>query len=286
MPQDAPPNDQHHDDEDQDSGWTIIGHKHKRKTRGSIKDLPKRKTRTTDLRSVEELDADYRRIRARFEEETCCKQLREIVAKNAVPSMKISRAINLGIGTFDPVDLSWAAMRASYVQLIAFLIMVEEIEKITGQEIKCVFQEPAFTQSDKDFVASLGHEVVEDPAACDMVNESSFLFSVHLYRPIYARALKNHLPAIFVGTGWTAWDKISQTDGIENMEEFERSYNVYNFPKDTYGYAFSSTGIYWKPSPWEATQATKEKETKELKRDEPSTAEDEIVDKLESTALS
>lgn len=75
-----------------------------------------------------------------------------------------------------------------------------------GQKIDCFFQDPIFTESDKAFIARLGHQVVESPKGCDMVNPDTLLFAVHLYRPIYAMALKDHLPAVFVGTGWDVWD--------------------------------------------------------------------------------
>lgn len=81
------------------------------------------------------------------------------------------------------------------------------VEKATGSKIECIFQDPVFTQSDKDFLASLGHQVVETPAACDMIDANSLLYGIHLYRPIYAMALEKSLPAIFVGTGWDVWDE-------------------------------------------------------------------------------
>lgn len=81
------------------------------------------------------------------------------------------------------------------------------LEKITGAKIDCVFQDPVFTQSDKDFLASLGHKVVETPAAFDMVDADTFLYGIHLYQGIYTMALKTSLPVIFVGTGWDVWDE-------------------------------------------------------------------------------
>lgn len=39
-----------------------------------------------------------------------------------------------------------------------------------------------------------------------MVDGETLFFGVHLYRPIYAMALKDSLPAVFVGTGWDIWD--------------------------------------------------------------------------------
>ncbi|KAH6973177.1 hypothetical protein BKA56DRAFT_593403 [Ilyonectria sp. MPI-CAGE-AT-0026] len=154
------------------------------------------------------------------------------------------------------------------------------VENITGGKIECIFQDPVFTQSDKDFLASLGHQVVETPAACGMIDANSLLYGIHLYRPIYAMALEKSLPAIFVGTGWDVWDDLSNTEGLEKMEEMEKTYTRCAFPQDSHGQAFSSTSIYWKPAP-EAATASSEQEA----QGKPS-AEDEISSKLESTTIS
>jgi DNA-binding phage protein len=81
------------------------------------------------------------------------------------------------------------------------------VENITGNKIKTVFQDPAFTTSDKEFLASLGHEVVEAPAAMALVDEDAFVFGIHLYREVYAQALEKSLPAILIGTGYNVWEE-------------------------------------------------------------------------------
>lgn len=182
--------------------------------------------RTDNLRSPSDLEADYRRIRDRWEAEPPCSRLRELVSERASRLRTVSRAVNLGVGTFDPADGSWEAKRSAFVQLAAFLIMVEElgqqlsqhretdtcthvplVEKTTGQKVDCFFQDPVFSTSDKAFLANLGHTVVETPAGCEMIDKDTLFFGVHLYKPIYSMALEKHLPAIFVGTGWEVWDE-------------------------------------------------------------------------------
>jgi hypothetical protein len=81
------------------------------------------------------------------------------------------------------------------------------IERITDRKIDCFFQDPVFNTSDKAFLKNLGHTVVETPAGCEMIDQDTFFFGVHLYKPIYAMALEKHLPVIFVGTGWEVWDE-------------------------------------------------------------------------------
>lgn len=80
------------------------------------------------------------------------------------------------------------------------------IEQLLGTKIPCIVQEPIFTESDRAFITALGHEVVNSPRGCEMVDQDSLLFAVHLYRPVYAMALSGDVPSIFVGTGWDVWD--------------------------------------------------------------------------------
>lgn len=283
-PQDTQPaHDQDHDNSHhtatpQEPEWTQVTSKSRRSGRRTAP-LPV-VPRTSDLRPAADLAADHRRLRARWEDDECCRRLRHLLSTHASRIKSVSRAVNLGVGTFDPADGSWEAKRSSHVQLIAFLVIVEELEKVTGGKIECIFQDPVFTRSDKDFLASLGHQVVETPAACHMIDADSLLYGIHLYRPIYAMALENSLPAIFVGTGWDVWDDLSSTEGLERMEEMEKTYTRCAFPQDSHGQAFSSTSIYWKPAP-EAATASSEQEA----QGKPS-AEDEISSKLESTTIS
>lgn len=77
---------------------------------------------------------------------------------------------------------------------------------MTGTKIDMYFQEPIFTASDRGFIESLGHNVVESPRGFEIISSDTLLFGVHLYRPIYAKALEGDLPAIFVGTDLDVWD--------------------------------------------------------------------------------
>ncbi|KAK7429390.1 hypothetical protein QQZ08_003982 [Neonectria magnoliae] len=264
-----------------DQEWTQVTSKRRRAAPKPGPAVPPRPAAAAVLRSASALAADHARLRARWEdEEPCSRELRALVAANAGPAVAISRAVNLGVGTFDPVDGAWEAKRSSQVQLVAFLVVVEELEKITGSKIDCIFQDPIFTQPDKDFLAGLGHRVVENPEACDMVDADSLLFGIHLYRPVYAEALEKSLPAIFVGTGWDVWDNIGHTDGLEKMETMEKTYKKCAFPQDSHGSAFSSTSIYWKPVPKAAAGAPgpEPKDSSEVEGGMPR--------KLESTSIS
>ncbi|KJZ74282.1 hypothetical protein HIM_06288 [Hirsutella minnesotensis 3608] len=207
-------------------------------------------------RPVAEIAAEYERIRASWTASEACAALRRIAAA-AGP---VSRAVCLGIGTFDPPDGSWDAKRRTFLQLVAFLVMVQELEKHSAAPIACTFQEPAFSASDRAFITSLGHAVVDSPAAFALAGPRALLFGVHLYRPVYARALPcaDSPPAIFVGTGWDVWDQLCLPDtaDLEPLRAMHSTHTVVPFPSDPSTTAFSSTSIYYRAASQVAGEAS------------------------------
>lgn len=119
----------------------------------------------------------------------------------------------------------------------------------SAEPIPCIFQEPLFSASDKAFIESLGHSVVQSPAAFEAVDEHTLLFAVHMYRPIYEKALEKALPAAFVGTGWNTWDDVGNLKEGEFacMREMHESHRLLPFPQDGSHTTFSSTCLYWLP---------------------------------------
>ncbi|KAM3560899.1 hypothetical protein MY1884_002686 [Beauveria asiatica] len=177
-----------------DEGWTRV----KRKSRqnpskkaqiAKVHHLPGTFAPRTHglLRPPESLRADHDKIRVQWLDSPAHEALIRLVDSHA-QDLQIDKAVCLGIGTFDPEDGGWEAKRAA------------------KRSIECIFQEPIFTDSDKSFLTSLGHRIVSSPAAYSLIDNTTLLLAVHLYRPIYAAALKLNLPAIFVGTGWDVWD--------------------------------------------------------------------------------
>lgn len=80
-------------------------------------------------------------------------------------------------------------------------------ETESNKTIECFYQEPRFAQPDKDFIAILGGSTVESPKSYELVDQSTMVFGVHLYRDIWAAALGKSLPGMFVGTGWDVWEE-------------------------------------------------------------------------------
>jgi hypothetical protein len=178
---------------------------------------------TENLRDPSELEKDYKHYRSHWEAGVPCSQLREFIKAKAANLKDTNRAVNFGTGSFDPPTEGVDPKRAAFQQLAAFEIVVEELglfylslihdntnlyaEEISGNKIETFFQDPVFNESDKKFLTNHGHTVVEDPAGCELVNPNTFFFGVHLYKPVYNVALAKHLPVLFIGTGWAAWDE-------------------------------------------------------------------------------
>lgn len=81
------------------------------------------------------------------------------------------------------------------------------VAKDSRENIECFYQEPRFAQPDKDFISSLHGNIVESPHSYHLIDETTLVFGVHLYRDIWADALQKSLPGMFVGTGWDVWEQ-------------------------------------------------------------------------------
>lgn len=164
-----------------------------------------RQAAASDL-SVQDIQAQHKRIYDQWLDSDCHKNLQQLVNTKANP-VPISQAVCFGIGTFDPEDGAWEVRRRTHVQLAAFLQTVSLLEHRQKTSIKCFFQEPVFSPNDADFIRQLGHSVVDTPAGFELIDESTLVYGVHLYRQVYSQAIGKAIPAVFVGTGYNVWDK-------------------------------------------------------------------------------
>ncbi|KAK0749144.1 hypothetical protein B0T18DRAFT_323946 [Schizothecium vesticola] len=157
----------------------------------------------------------------------------------------ITKAICLGPGPFDPANDSVSIRRTAHVQTEAFRSIVANLEYQSGHKIKCIVQEPSFTNVDKMFCNELGMEVVESPAAFSMVDADTLVYGIHMELRTYAEALTT-LPAIFVGAGLSEWEALMDVDpsGLESMRKMDAAYKNYRFPD--LNYMFHGTTMYWR----------------------------------------
>lgn len=76
-------------------------------------------------KSVADITAEYDNFKSRWRDTACHSKLEELVKSNAGKHQVVRKAVCLGVGTFDPEDGGWDAKRRSYIQLEAFLTVVE-----------------------------------------------------------------------------------------------------------------------------------------------------------------
>ncbi|KAL2167660.1 hypothetical protein VTG60DRAFT_961 [Thermothelomyces hinnuleus] len=177
-------------------------------------------------------------------------QLRQVLelASDKPHRPVITKAVCLGPGPYEPSNGSVKARKTAHMQTAAFCYIVDHLKTMSGQEIKCVIQEPRFTQTDKDFCAKLGIDAVESPAGFSLVDGNTLLFGIHMELDIYNQALAT-LPAIYVGASLEEWEKVvhqgSRTDHpLAAYTTMDETYDKYPFPD--LDYMFSSTVMYWK----------------------------------------
>ncbi|KAK3311047.1 uncharacterized protein B0T15DRAFT_571490 [Chaetomium strumarium] len=170
------------------------------------------------------------------------------------PPVVITTAVCLGPGPYEPSNGSSKARRTAHMQTAAFCAIIDYLRSRSGhQDIRCVVQEPRFTEVDKAFCARLGLEVLESPDAFALVDEKTLLFGIHLELEIYNRALAATLPGIYVGVPLEQWEMVVKHDagsegtGCTTLAAFakmEAGYAKYAFPD--VDYMFSSTVMYWR----------------------------------------
>lgn len=103
------------------------------------------------------------------------------------------------------------------------------------------------TQTDKEFCARLGLEVVESPDAFALVDDGTLLFGIHMELDVYNHALSTGLPAIYIGTGLQTWELVvdngANSDGpLAPFSQMEATYDIHEFPD--LDYMFACTVMY------------------------------------------
>jgi hypothetical protein len=124
------------DQEDDPSQWTRIVRKGKGKKLGRKEEVLRLPVggppenfhpNGSPQLTVDEIKADHHKIASKWRSTKCYEQLRSTVVDKSVSHQRVTRAVCLGIGAFDPEDGSWSSQRRSHIQLAAFLAIVEAL---------------------------------------------------------------------------------------------------------------------------------------------------------------
>ncbi|GAP86694.2 hypothetical protein SAMD00023353_2000330 [Rosellinia necatrix] len=195
----------------QEEAWAKV---HRRKGRRPAKDDTIHATPSSVLTpgapslTLDQVRQDHDRLAGQWKSSGSYSRLRELLSAHTTGAgSSVTKAICFGLGSFNPPNGEWDWKRRTHIQLAAFLAIVEHLQSKTGQNIRCVFQEPVFNSVDKAFITSLGHEVVESPVGFQLVDPDTLAFAVHLYRNVHSQVIATHIPAIFVGTSYAVWEE-------------------------------------------------------------------------------
>ncbi|KAI1329995.1 hypothetical protein F5Y16DRAFT_61976 [Xylariaceae sp. FL0255] len=231
--------------------WRRKGHGAKSRTQlrsGSTQPASASSTPTPSPPSLtlEQVKKDHERFAGQWKSSSACVRLQQILSSNE-PGVQVEKAICFGLGTFDPPDGSWDVKRKAHVQVAAFLAIVEHVGLQSDKPISCFFQDPILNAVDREFIESLGHQVVESPGGFELVDTSTLAFGVHLYRDIYSQVIAAHTPAMFVGTPYDVWEDFHGTEKLNwgRMKELDQQSSKSKFPENDFETAFSSTSIHW-----------------------------------------
>ncbi|KAJ2990319.1 hypothetical protein NUW58_g3009 [Xylaria curta] len=203
--------------------------------------------------TLEQVKRDHGNLAEQWKSSPSYRQLQELLSLHtASTGISVTKAICFGLGTFDPPDGAWQQKRNAHVQLAAFLAIVEHLQGKTGNQIRCVFQEPIFNPVDKAFIASLGHEIVESPVGFQLVDPETLAFGVHLYIDVYSQVIATCTPAMLVGTSYETWEDSREsqmsTQHLDwtRMKDMDQACVKAQFPDNLPDRTFSSTTIHWR----------------------------------------
>ena len=137
-------------------------------------------------RTLEEMVAEVAHWTKAWEQSEACGQLKEMIQ-----GMKIKKIVVLGLGSLQSSRRE--GRRATATQLAA-------LQTLNTEHLPVVFQDPQYTDLDKELLSSLGHVVVPDPEAFAAINAETLVYAIHCYGPIYKKISDGTRPAILIGT--------------------------------------------------------------------------------------
>ncbi|KAK5135592.1 hypothetical protein LTR08_005072 [Meristemomyces frigidus] len=263
-----------------DDGWTHIG-KCKGKAPVHVHGLNPQMRDAT----VEKIRAEFEIKMKRWRNSSCYQQVRQILDRQQPEGgWQIGDAVCLATGSFSRDN--WQSRQRSLAQFVAFMAVIQHLQKTQSTKILCYAQEPCYTPLDRDFLASMGvtnlhHDVTSDDfglgAAAEHLNASTFVFEPFMDLGVESmRALFGAGVRLYIGSSVQRWvDDIKKSaadikvdirrrrgvsdegitaDHIDQLkmqskqaEQFVRSRRSYKFPRfEEDPNVFEGLTIFWK----------------------------------------
>ncbi|EGX95479.1 hypothetical protein CCM_00133 [Cordyceps militaris CM01] len=224
-----------------------------------------------------DLEAAFRAHQASWLASATCKSLTTTIAASvATLRAPINKIVCFGLGRLDewkltntPEELAKSVERAAW-QHAAALTMAETLTRAQGgggDEVRCYTQDPVYADVEKQLLAALGFEILEDPKGFLAVDDRTLVFSVTPNVPVRQIVADMVWPAAMV---WDVIDKDRddegerewRTDMNEGLErrispwftdegsiritEMGQHYTFSPLPGDLHKNNFGSLGIYFR----------------------------------------
>ncbi|KFY23277.1 hypothetical protein V493_05964 [Pseudogymnoascus sp. VKM F-4281 (FW-2241)] len=143
--------------------------------------------------TLEEITTKYESLKEKWEESDACKELIKLVQPYEGKS-QIKNVVVMGLGSFQTQFGDFS--RNTLMQLAA----LDTIRKTLAiWDMPVIAQDPAFSPLDKEFLQSLGCEVLESPEGFDLINGDSLVYAIHCYPIVYDEVGKKGPPAVLIG---------------------------------------------------------------------------------------
>ncbi|KAI0204053.1 hypothetical protein F4808DRAFT_414604 [Astrocystis sublimbata] len=205
--------------------------------------------------SLDQVKQEHARYAAEWKSSPAHAKLLELLSAHvAGRGSSVTKAVCFGLGSVNPPGNEWHWKRNSHTQLVAFLAIIEFLQKTSGHQIRCLFQEPRFNSTDKAFITSLGHEVVETPTGFQVVDPETLVYGIHVYGTICAQMVATCIPAAYIGTPYRAWEDSwdfnkCEHEGMARLKGLSTSTITFDFPENKGDTVFGSTIVHWQKGP-------------------------------------
>ncbi|QSZ35617.1 hypothetical protein DSL72_008487 [Monilinia vaccinii-corymbosi] len=193
-------------------------------------------------RTVEEMREDLEFYGRKWEGSEAAKELRGLLRWRC----QVKSVVCLGLGSLQ--SARGEGRRASFTQLAALMMILEAFGGMGADKMQCVFQDPQYTETDKEFLRSLGGIVVDDPLAFEYIKQDTLVYAIHCYGPVYKTVSEGPRPAVLIGTDANNFGRFPLSDQSEtlgqHLDDMIKGCEVMNFPQLRHD--FSDTRIYWR----------------------------------------
>ncbi|KFY38132.1 hypothetical protein V494_04494 [Pseudogymnoascus sp. VKM F-4513 (FW-928)] len=147
--------------------------------------------------TLEEITKKYESVVEKWEESDACKELVKLALTYEGKS-QVKNVVIMGLGSFQMQMGDFS--RTTMTQLAA----LDTIRKTLAiWDLPVVAQDPAFSPLDKEFLQSLGFQVLETPEGYDLINTNSLVYAIHCYPFVYDEVGKKGPPAVLIGNDLT-----------------------------------------------------------------------------------